>query len=589
MKNNATPVMRAQKPAPKPSAHSSGPLRPAMRRQHTSTTLRSVSDGVQLRPDQVFLYQRPSKASYYRPEPTYGREQEAQMHAPAPVLARPRRVSSLGSTTSRSLQAGATSEQHRSADRPNSSRPASIRSVSSSRPQTPCQMMGVQPDYPPSPAFSATTSIYPLETVRTHQRRASQGAHSAHGDSGPGLTVLAIPNAALATAEAHAPVPQDACSRRLARQETQMSAYSQQTYCEDYGRAMDRCLSTASSTGKHITGGTSRPVHQYHGGTDTAFTPGVAFESNARLWQELEQALLGENLRQSPPAEETSVKQSSPTLGTECEGSVYDFAGDAREDTACARRGKTDDDRPLRPCLARRKSSHYRYKGHERHGRSIVNSALAATTPFLLPANSFDGSPMHSPTPHLPTASASSSSQHTGDLTPVALHKHDCNAGNLIQLRSGLRAKTPGNETFEDQALHELRRQSAPSEADHDGSGQDLSDEGNSEDCSGKEVSVGVANRVTERERLKEHEQHAHELAGRESPIVQAGDAKGTIARSSGDLESNGDVECGTGALKAIPRVSTKTVRRSTRIPAPKARPFAGKLYAERGQKRDVV
>lgn len=577
MKSNATPVLRAPETAPKPSTQTGGPFRPAMRRQHTSTTLRSVSDGVQLRPDQVFLYQRPSKASYYRPEATYTTEQQPSMHAhaPVPVLARPRRVSSLGSTVSRTLQEEGTDQRH-SADGAHWRRPSSIRSVSSSRPQTPCQVMGVQPDYPPSPAFSATTSIYPLETVRAHQRRASQGARSALGDSVPGFAALTAGSAAPATAAAPASAPQvGARSRRLARQETQMSAYSQQTYCEDYGQAMDRRPSTASSSGRHAAGGSSRPVIAHHGGTDTAFMPEMAFESNARLWQELEEALLGGDLPHSPLVEAMIAKQPSPTRCTEYEGSVYDFVGDAMEDTASTQRGKMDD-RPLRPCLARRKSSTYRYKGHERHGRSIVNSALAATTPFLPPANTFGASPLHSPIPDLPTRSISDSSKQTGNNpVPVASHEDD----NLVHLRSGLRAKTPGNELLEDQALHELKRQSAPSEVDHEDSGQDLSEEASNDHNSGEEATAEGANRTAEREKL----------AGRDLLIGQAGIAQGTITTLSGELISRSEVVCRSEMLTAEPRVLSKTVRRTTRIPAPKARPFAGKLYAERAQKRGAV
>ena len=354
-----------------------------------------------------------------------------------------------------------------------------------------------------------------------------------------------------------------------------MSAYSQQTYCEDYGQAMDRRPSTASSTAKHAAGGLSRPVIAHHGGTHTAFMPEVAFESNAQLWQELEQALLGEDLPQSPLVEAMTAKQSSPTQRTEYEGSVYDFVGDAREDMASAQRGKVDD-RPLRPCLARRKSSNYRYRGHERHGRSIVSSALAATTPFLPPTNTFGASPLRSPVPDVPTRTVSGSSKQTGNNPiPVASQEDD----NLVHLRSGLRAKTPGNKLLEDQALHELKRQSAPSEVDHEESGQDLSEEASNDNDSGEEVTAEGANGTAEREGLE----------GRDLLTGQVGIAQGTITTLSGELVSRSEVVCRSETLKAEPRVLSKTVRRTTRIPAPKARPFAGKLYAERAQKRGAV
>ena len=316
-------------------------------------------------------------------------------------------------------------------------------------------------------------------------------------------------------------------SRTLRRVETEQSCYSQQTYAEDYRIAMD----SGPLYGQH-----DKVVNVQQAPLQTNGTE-MSLGTCQQLWHELERELL---VDETPSGNQERAGHATPAvalLEDAGEGSEYDFT----EEIAPTQ--------PLRPQLRRRKSSVYQYKGHDRAADTLIDKARRASESV---------SPI--------VADPQSSKRERPKQTSSASMKQ------VATLRSALRKKTPAYELLENQAMRELKRQSAPSEADISEYGCPTAAEEESEDDSrgsGVESEDEYAKSRTNSDTL--------------------------VAESDGDKSSDGQLERGYPAVDGdgdsrevqkpdvpLPTKLAQLVKRQTRIPAPLSRRYADKLYASR-------
>lgn len=272
---------------------------------------------------------------------------------------------------------------------------------------------------------------------------------------------------------------------------------------------------------------------------DTAATE-MTLGTCQRLWHELERELLEPDMPRPVNEGAGSMQKILTQIEDTLDGSEYDFT----EELAPTQ--------PLRPQLKRRKSSVYRYKGHKRAGDGVIDrarQAAEANTPAVPYTENLRQS-------HRPAARTSASMK------------------QVATLRSALRKKTPANELLEWQAMRELKRQSAPSEADVSECGcrtpSEEEDEGelelevSEEDYAGSQTNSESIRAETPREPIGE---------GKQAPCPPSSLNEGPLLPKPERTESTRAPLSSSLAL---------SVRRQTRIPAPLARRYAGKLYSSR-------
>ena len=372
------------------------------------TTRGFKMDERQLKPDHVFVYERPSKASYYEPDSNYGRQ---------PSITPPKTMSSQAT------------QHHAQNQYPISPRRTQSRSNSP-------LLTSNQRSFPPPVAMDQPALVtYP------QIRKDRPGEPAAVQTSTP-----------------------------LLRQETDMSSYSQITFQESYAAAMHRQGQQERSKSLDIQELQQRPKARPLSTASTCMSLTTAQDLWKDLYQTLltEENNEGQRELYRNTREPDIIFDRYRTNGAHSKVTDYDHTWSPTSSVLSPSpipivRLKSNKAPKMtgsaRPHLRRRSSSTFQYKGHEMQADAALQKshvALDMSNPKKYPPLAPESVPTLQQIPL--RRSSRQALLHTSYPDPIHT--------SLNTLTNALRAKTSRAEVLEKHAMRELQRQSAPSEAD---------------------------------------------------------------------------------------------------------------------------